>query len=262
MRPQLLDQSLLRGRREHQLWLAWAHRLEGRVCLQEGPAYPWLGQCRGQWPEEPGRLPGEWVRHRLQDLSLQLGCREHQLWLAWEHRLEDRVCLEGEPAYPWPDQCRGRWPEEPGRLPGDWVRPQLQDLSLLRGRREHQLWLAWAHRLEGRVCLQEGPAYPWLGQCRGQWPEEPGRLPGEWVRHRLQDLSLQLGCREHQLWLAWEHRLEDRVCLEGEPAYPWPDQCRGRWPEEPGHLLGEWVRPQLLDLSLLLDCREHQLWLA
>jgi hypothetical protein len=44
----------------------------------------------------------------------------------------------------------------------------------------------------------------------------------------LQDLSLLLGYREHQLWLAWERRLEDRVCLEGEPAYRWPGQCRER----------------------------------
>jgi hypothetical protein len=90
--------------------------------------------------------------------------------------LEDRVCLEGEPAYPWPGQCRERW-------------------------------------LEGE------PAYLWLDQCMERWPE-------------------------------------------GELAYLWLGQCRERWPEEPGHLLGEWVRPQLLDLLLLLDYREHQLWLA
>jgi hypothetical protein len=52
------------------------------------------------------------------------------------------------------------------------------------------------------------------------------------------------------------------VCLQGGPAYRWLGQCRGRWLEELGHLLGEWVRPQLLDLSLLLGRRERQLWLA
>jgi hypothetical protein len=248
-------------RPEGELAYLWLGQCRERW-LEGEPAYLWLGQCRERWPEEPGHLLGEWVQPQLLDLSPLRGRREHQLWLAWAHRLEDRVCLQVGPAYLWRGQCRERWPEEPGSLLGEWVRPQLLDQSLLRGRREHQLWLAWANRLEGRVCLQEGPAYPWLGQCRGQWPEELGHLLGEWVRPQLLDLSLLLDCREHQLWLAWAHRLEDRVCLQGGPAYRWLGQCRGRWLEELGHLLGEWVRPQLLDLSLLLDCREHQLWLA
>ena len=66
---------------------------------------------------------------------------EGELAYLWPGQCRERW-PEGESAYLWLGQCRERWPEEPGHLLGEWVRPQLLDLSLLLDCREHQLWLA------------------------------------------------------------------------------------------------------------------------